>query len=463
MAAGDADRAALGAGSGWRELSVKILVAGWDSGGGVEAVQTVVRRAVRRGHQVRVLGTEGLRGRFESAGAVFSRYRYAPDNDTRQRDTDLLKEWEVRTPIGMFVRVRDRLMFGPARLFCRDLTEELDREPADVVVVDTMIPSALSGAEAAGVPSVLLMHGPYLLPRPGAPAIGTGFFPPHGRLGRLRDRTAAALAMDVFRTGMPVLNQARAEFGLGPLRDLDDLVARAGRVLVCTSPSYDFAAGAVPGNVRYVGPQLDDVDGGTWEQPWAGTDQRPLVLVSLSSTVMSQEGLLQRAVDALGQLPVHALVTTGPAVDPAVIRPPRNVSVRRWADHADVLPRCSAVVTHGGHGTVIKALTAGVPLVIAPLGRDQPDNAARVARAGAGLRVGKNASTAALQRAIARVLDDPRYRPAARQMAGILAAERDDSRVIDEIERAAAGPRQPSEPTRTPLTTHRDDRHALPG
>jgi phage terminase large subunit GpA-like protein len=52
---------------------MKILVAGWDSGGGVEAVQTVVRRAVARGHRVRVLGTEGLRSRFESAGATFVR------------------------------------------------------------------------------------------------------------------------------------------------------------------------------------------------------------------------------------------------------------------------------------------------------------------------------------------------------------------------------------------------------
>jgi UDP:flavonoid glycosyltransferase YjiC (YdhE family) len=423
------------------EPSMKILVAGWDSGGGVEAVQTVVRRAVRRGHQVRVLGTEGLRSRFESAGAGFVRYRYAPDNDTRQRQTDLLKEWEVRTPIGMFVRVRDRLMFGPARLFCRDLTEELDREPADVVVVDTMIPSALSGAEAAGVPSVLLMHGPYLLPRPGAPAIGTGFLPPRGRLGRLRDRTAASLAMGVLRTGFPVLNQARADLGLAPLRDLDALVANASRVLVCTSPSYDFAAGAVPGNVRYVGPQLDDAGGGSRDQPWAGADKRPLVLASLSSTVMGQESLLQRAADALGQLPVHALVTTGPAVDPAVIRAPQNVAVRRWARHADVLPYCSAVVTHGGHGTVIKALAAGVPLVIAPLGRDQPDNAARVIHAGAGLRVRKTADIATLQRAIIRVMDDHHYQDAARRMAQILAAERDNDLVVDELERAAAGSR----------------------
>ena len=366
---------------------MRILVAGWDSGGGVEAVQTVVRRAAAHGHQVRVLGTEGLRDRFESAGASFRAYRYAPDNDCRSAETDLIKEWEARTPLGQFARVRDRVMFGPAREFCRDVVEELDREPADLVVVDTLIPSALSGADAAGCPSVLLMHGPYLMPRPGAPPPGSGFMPARGRLGHGRDRAAASLLMRVFRTGMPALNQARVEYGLAPLRDLGDVLDTVGRVLVCTSPSYDFATGDVPGNVRYVGPQLDDeaddeaVDtgDGTWDDPGG----RPLVLVGLSSTVMShEEELLQRAADALGRLPVRGLVTTGPAVDPAAIRAPANVDVRRWVRHADVLPYCSAVLTHGGHGTVIKTLAAGVPLVVAPLGRDQPDNAARVVRAG---------------------------------------------------------------------------------
>jgi UDP:flavonoid glycosyltransferase YjiC (YdhE family) len=161
---------------------------------------------------------------------------------------------------------------------------------------------------------------------------------------------------------------------------------------------------------------------------------------------MSQEGLLQRAADALGQLPVHTLVTTGPAVDPAVIRAPHNVSVRRWARHADVLLSCLAVVTHGGHGTVVKALAAGVPLVIAPLGRDRPDNAARVIRAGAGLRVRRTADIATLQRAIGRVLDDHRFQDAAQHMAQILAAERDDELVIDELERAAAEPRVSGRP-----------------
>jgi MGT family glycosyltransferase len=411
---------------------MKILVASWDSGGGVEAVQTVVRRAAARGHQVRVLGTEGLRSRFESAGADFRVYRYAPDNDCRSAATDLVREWEARTPLGVFARVRDRVMFGPAREFCRDVTEELDREPADVVLVDTLIPSALSGAEAAGCPSVLLMHGPYMMPRPDAPPPGTGFMPARGRLGRWRDRAVVALMMRVFRSALPALNQARAEFGLAPVRDLADVINAASRVLVCSSPSYDFAVDTVPGHVRYVGPQLDDASAGTWEDPGGP----PLVLVGLSSTVMSYEmELLQRAADALGQLPVRGLVTTGPAVDPAAIRAPANVSVRRWVRHADVLPYCSAVLTHGGHGTVIKALAAGVPLVVAPLGRDQPDNAARVVHAGAGLWISKKAGVPALHDAIARVLDEPRYRAAARRMAATLAAERDEGLVVDELDR----------------------------
>jgi MGT family glycosyltransferase len=388
-----------------------------------------------------VLGTGGLRSRFESAGAVFLPYKYAPDNDLRWPETDLLKDWETRNPLTLWARVRDRLLVGPAREFCRDVLEELHREAADVVVVDTMIPSARFGAEAAGVPAVIVMHGPYMVPRGDVPPLGTGFMPARGSLGRLRDRSAAALALAVFRSGLPALNQARAEFGLAPLRDGLDLMGRADRILVCSSPSFDFAPGSVPANVCYVGPQLDDAARAASGNPWAGPPGRPLVLVGLSSTVMRQEGLLQRAANALGQLQVRGLVTTGPAVDPAVIAAPPNVTVTRWVRHADVLPHCSAVITHGGHGTVMKALIAGVPLVVVPLGRDQPDNAARVVYAGAGTRLRKNASVSALRAAVAQVIDDPGYRAAAGRMADRLAAERDDSLVVDELEHMAVGAR----------------------
>ena len=128
---------------------MKILVAGWDSGGGVEAVQTVVGRAVARGHQVRVLGTEGLRSRFESAGGTFLRYKYAPDNDISQPETDLVKVWQTRNPRASGGGSGTGSCAGLPE-FCRDVAEELQREAADVAVIDTMIPAALFGAEVAG-------------------------------------------------------------------------------------------------------------------------------------------------------------------------------------------------------------------------------------------------------------------------------------------------------------------------
>ena len=115
------------------------------------------------------------------------------------------------------------------------------------------------------------------------------------------------------------------------------------------------------------------------------------------------------------------------------------MTVTRWLRHADVLPHCSAVISHGGHGTVMKALIAGVPQVVVPLGRDQPDIAARVVYAGAGARLRKKASASGLRAATARIIEDPRYRAAAVRMAGRLAAERDDGLVVDELEQAAAG------------------------
>jgi MGT family glycosyltransferase len=419
---------------------MKILVAGWDSGGGVEAVQTIVRRAVERGHDVRVLGTEGLRARFEAAGATFCRYRYAPDNDTSHPETDLMKDWEVRNPLTLMRRVSDRLMCGPASDFCRDVAEELERATADVVVVDTMIPAAAFGAEAAGVPTAIVMHGPCMIPRSGAPAFGLGLKPPAGSLGRLRDRAATAAMLAGIGTWMPALNRARWAYGLPPLDGVLDLFGAVDRILVCSSPSYDFGSGQVPPNVRYVGPQLDCYPRatGTLDVALVARPGKSLVLVGLSSTVMRQEALLQRTADALGDLDVSGLITTGPALDPAVVHAPPNVVVTRWARHADVLPHCSAVISHGGHGTVMKALVAGVPQVVVPLGRDQPDNAARLAHLGAGVRVRKNASVSVLRNAVAAVLAEPRYRAAAIAAAARLRAERNDDAVIDELERMLA-------------------------
>ena len=149
-----------------------------------------------------------------------------------------------------------------------------------------------------------------------------------------------------------------------------------------TSAAFDFPA-ELPDHARYVGAVLDDPAWAatTWTPP---PGDGPLVLVALSSTFQDQGDCLQRIVDGLGTLPVRGIVTTGPALDPAQIRAPANVTVVAAAPHSEVLRDAAAVVTHGGHGTVVRTLAADVPMVVLHHGRDQADNAARVVAARCG-------------------------------------------------------------------------------
>jgi len=102
-------------------------------------------------------------------------------------------------------------------------------------------------------------------------------------------------------------------------------------------------------------------------------------------------------------------------------------------------------VTHAGHGTVIKALAAGVPVVALPLGRDQLDNAARVAHHGAGLRLKAKASSGRIAGAVKRVLEEPSFRANAERLAAAIAVETAEDRAAAELEglaeRAAASQR----------------------
>lgn len=215
------------------------------------------------------------------------------------------------------------------------------------------------------------------------------------------------------------------------------MLDRCPRVLVLTSPSFDFATPHLPPNVRYVGPQLDDP---SWAGDWqdAAQETRPLVLVALSSIYQNQTETLIRIAAALGRLPVQGLVTTGRAVSPEAISAPANVRVVQTAPHGQVLPQVAAVVTHAGHGTVLKALAAGVPLVCLPMGRDQRDNTVRVLRLGAGVRVDRSASPERIAAAVLSVLEDPQYRAAAKAFAAVLAREARTGRsAADEAEALA--------------------------
>ena len=144
-------------------------------------------------------------------------------------------------------------------------------------------------------------------------------------------------------------------------------------------------------------------------------------------------GLYREVIDALAGLRARVLVTVGRHADPAELGAlPANVHVERWVAQASVMPHAAAMVAHGGAGTTLSALAAGVPLVLLPLSADQPINARRVVELGAGRALdGGPACVPRLAEAVARVLEEPGYRAA----AGRIAAE---VRELPPVEEAAA-------------------------
>lgn len=411
---------------------MQYLVALWDGGGTVPVEVGVVRRLVARGHRVRVLGDPTLASDVDAAGADFRSWSRAPHRTSQAPEGDLIRDWECRTPIALLDRLCERIITGPAAAYAADVRDALSDGPADAVIASGPVLGALVGAESMGVPGVALCSNAYSRPAPGIPPFGSGLAPARGPLGRARDRAVNTLAARLWNRNLPPLNAARTSLGLEPLRDIWEQWDRAARVLVLTSPAFDLPA-RLPGNVRYVGPVLDDP---VWSQPYelpAGDE--PLVVAGLSSTYMRQVDVLRRIVAALDSLPVRGVVTTGPAVDPADVQGTARIAVVRSAPHARLFPVADVVVTHAGHGTLIKALAAGVPALCLPMGRDQGDNVVRAARHGAVIGLKATARPPRLARAVGALLGDPSYRRNAEALGARIRADAGSTALLDELEK----------------------------
>jgi MGT family glycosyltransferase len=403
-----------------------------DGGGTVPADTSVIRAMVERGHDVRVLADRVLAPDIAATGAEHMPWDRAPQRPNLDPQSVIMKDWDTSSPFQAFGRVRDGAMVGPAALFAADVRTELQRRPADVVVANFFVFGAQIAAQAEGVPFAFLVSNLLSFRGSGTPPLGPGLKPARGPLGRARDAALNRVMARLFDKGLDQLNEVRRANWLDPIASVLENFERADLLLLLTSRAFEYESFTPPANVRVTGPRLDDP---AWAGGWtAPPGDAPLVLVGMSSTYMDHAEVLQRAATALGTLPVRGVVTTGPSIPVEAIDAPANVTVVERAPHSEILRHAGAVVTHAGHGTVIKALAAGVPVVALPLGRDQLDNAARVAHHGAGLRLKPKAGPDAIARAVQRVIDEPSFGQNARRIADAIAVETAEDRAAEELE-----------------------------
>ena len=210
--------------------------------------------------------------------------------------------------------------------------------------------------------------------------------------------------------------------------------------LVPSVPEFDYGRRDLLPSVHYVGPCL-------WNKPVTEPPEawlthlpngRPVVHVSEGTMHTDKPLVLQTAVQALGDLPLDVVMTTGGNRDPADLalgQLASNIRVVPWVAHSDLLPRINVLITTGGAGTVMAALAAGVPLVVIPTEWDKFENAQRVVEAGVGVRLPLRQCTPdRLRDAVNHVLETPTFRQNAKQMSAILQCANGPERAAELLE-----------------------------
>jgi len=147
-------------------------------------------------------------------------------------------------------------------------------------------------------------------------------------------------------------------------------------------------------------------------------DSAAVVYLTMGTVWNRNLDVFRMVIEAVRDDDIALIVTIGRQNDPASLGPqPDNVLVHQYIPQGVLLPRCHAVVTHGGAGTTLGALAFGDPLLVLPQGADQYANAERVVAAGAGRQLLRDElSVGTVRDSLRAVLRDASYRRSAERI-----------------------------------------------
>ncbi|MFN4040256.1 MAG: glycosyltransferase [Brevundimonas sp.] len=404
---------------------MRFLFTTFEGGGHVPPALLMARTLQQRGHEVLVVSDPANALAAQAAGLAFTPWRTAPRRLATAQVDDPLQDWRRRWPPAVVRAVCRAVMTGPALDYARDTRDLIQAFDPDLIVSNELLLGCLLAAEAGARPVALLTGNLWPYPtRPDLPPFGPGWAPPRTERARRAHDYGRGLIGRWFDAGLPALNAARAEFGLAPLDAVLDQLDAAQGIVLGASRAFDYGLQPPQGYVH--AGALIDFPPAPPETSAPGS--RPKVLISFSTTFQNQTAVMARCLRALAPLPVDVIATTGPAVDPRDLPCPANAQVTPWADHDRLVPECSLVICHGGHGTLLRPLRHGVPVLCLPMGRDHPENGRRLVEHGAGLMARKGAPPRRLRALALRLLDDARYARAADRLGKRILADQPQER-----------------------------------
>ena len=371
---------------------MRVLVAAFGDAGHAFPAIALGRALAGRGHEVVVETWEERRAAVEGAGLGFAaaeEYRMFPPPEPNAADGRHAAE------------------------AARALLPLLEEMRPHVAVSDILTLAPALAAERARVPLATLIPHIYPVVEAGLPFFAIGLRPPRTPAGRAVWRLGQR-ALDVgLEHGRRDLNLQRERLGLPPVDRFHGGISPE-LALVATYPQLEYPRRWPPG-VEVTGPMTFEVPHPDIELP---PGREPLVLVAPSTAHDSGNHLVRTTLTALASEPVRIVATTNRVAPQRPIDVPANAVLVDWLSYSQLMPAASLVVSHGGHGTVARALGAGTPVLISPIVGDMSETAMRVSWAKAGLSLPwRLCRPAPLRWAARRILGDPGFAAQAQRIA----------------------------------------------
>ncbi|MFJ2306983.1 nucleotide disphospho-sugar-binding domain-containing protein [Streptomyces sp. NPDC087787] len=174
------------------------------------------------------------------------------------------------------------------------------------------------------------------------------------------------------------------------LRELNaEVFDRHGVDLPERMQSIDIAPPSLVGEVSSGWPmRYLPYNGGSHVPDWLLEEpRRPRIAVTLGTTAPGLGGLdrVNRIIELAGDIDAEFVLALGNTDTSALGPVPGNVRIEGWVPLNLLLPSSVGIIHHGGSGTTLAALDAGVPQILLPDGSDRHVNADAVAARGAGL------------------------------------------------------------------------------
>jgi len=422
-----------------------IIIAGFPAQGHVTPLLAVAENFIKRGDEVRFITGSLFADKVAATGATYVPLPAEADFD----DQPLAERFPERAKLkGLKAGVFDveHVFARPAKSQYETIVAALAAKPADVVIAESVFVGAsflLQRPRSARPAVVMCGVIPLSITSRDTAPFGLGL-PPARVLNRPRNAALVVIVGRVVQQANRTLNALHREVhGSDIPWTFIDWGRYADALVQFTVRSFEYARSDEPSTVAFVGPLSATGSRASLPEWWADLDgTRPVIHVTQGTVANTDyDQVIAPALRALADDDVLVVVTTGGR--PVSTLPPLPVNARAatYLLYDELLPRTSVFVTNGGYGGVQHALRYGVPIVATGGKEDKPEVGARIAWSGVGRRIRSERPTPrALRRDILAVLNQPRYRQAARHVAADMAAAPGFAGLADIVDRLVGTP-----------------------